>query len=55
MNDEQMKALAERNMQRAKEAIKKMGTKYVCHPANKITKAKWKQTLRKSKRAMLNY
>lgn len=40
ITDEEMQALAERNAQRAKEAIKAMGEKYLLHPQNRITKQK---------------
>lgn len=40
ITDDEMKALAERNAQRAKEAIKAMGEKYLLHPQNRITKQK---------------
>lgn len=54
MKDETLKELQARNEARAKQMIEQMGTKYLCHPANFITKAKFKKALRKSKKAMLN-
>lgn len=40
ITDEELKDLAERNAQRAKEVIKAMGEKYLLHPRNRITKQK---------------
>lgn len=55
MTEDELKALQERNEARAKEMREAMGKKYLCHPANRVTKAKWKALLRKSKKAQLNY
>lgn len=55
MSDDELKALQERNEARARAMREAMGTKYLCHPTNRVTKAKWKAILRKSKKAQLNY
>ena len=52
LQDETLKELQARNEARAKQMIEQMGTKYLCHPANFITKAKFKKVLRKSKKVM---
>tara|TARA_R110000868_G_scaffold142084_1_gene359186 strand:+ start:533 stop:700 length:168 start_codon:yes stop_codon:yes gene_type:complete len=50
MLDEQVKELQERNFMRTQEIIKQMGTKYLLHPANNVTRQKYKTSLRKAKR-----
>lgn len=50
MLDEQLKDLQERNFLRTQEIIKQMGTKYLLHPANNVTRQKYKSSLRKAKR-----
>lgn len=54
LSDEEYQALQERNAARAKEQIEKMGSKYLCHPDNQITKRKFKRTLKKSRALQLN-
>lgn len=54
LQDETLKELQARNEALAKQMIEQMGTKYLCHPANHITKAKFKKALRKSKKVMRN-
>jgi hypothetical protein len=48
MFDEQLKELQERNLQRTKEIIKQMGTKYLLHPSNNVTNQKYQSFLEKS-------
>jgi len=36
MSDEQLQELQQRNMQRVKDAIEKLGNKYLCHPDNRV-------------------
>lgn len=55
MTDQELKELQERNLVRAKQLIEKMGSKYLCHPDNKVTKAKFKRVLKKSRKAQLNF
>jgi len=52
--DEALKELQARNEARVKQMIEQMGTKYLCHPANFITKAKFKKDLRKSKKKAMS-
>lgn len=54
MTDELLDALTMRNAMRVKEAIEKMGNKYLLHPSNQITKRKFRQTLKRSKALQLN-
>ena len=54
LKDESLQELQARNELRAKQIIEQMGSKYLCHPSNFVTKAKFKKVLRKSKKAMLN-
>jgi hypothetical protein len=39
ITDDAILALRERNAARAKQMIESMGTRYLCHPNNKIKKA----------------
>jgi hypothetical protein len=50
MLDEQLKELQDRNFMRTQEIIKQMGTKYLLHPSNNVTRQKYKTSLRKAKR-----
>lgn len=50
MTDQELKELQERNRLRAQAAIAQMGTKYLCHPANQVTKRKFKQELKRSRK-----
>lgn len=36
MNEQVRQELAKRNAQRIAKVIKEMGTKYLCHPANRV-------------------
>lgn len=54
MTDEDIEALRQRNAERLEEIKRKMSTKYLLHPENKITRAKFRKALRKSKALMLN-
>jgi len=54
MTEQELKELQERNHQRAQAAIEKLGTRYLCHPANHITKKKFKKELSRSKKLSLN-
>jgi hypothetical protein len=40
ITDDEIKALAERNAQRVKDAIKSLGDRYLLHPQNRISKQK---------------
>jgi DNA-binding transcriptional MocR family regulator len=55
MTEQEYKELQERNLIRARERIKEMGEKYLCHPANQMTKSKFRKILRTSKKAQLNH
>lgn len=54
MTDQELKELQERNLRRVQEAIQSMGEKYLCHPNNQITKRKFRQELKRSKKLSLN-
>ena len=54
ITDELWDALQLRNAMRVKEAIEKMGDKYLLHPSNQITKRKFRQTLKRSRALQLN-
>jgi mRNA-degrading endonuclease RelE of RelBE toxin-antitoxin system len=45
--EEELQALQERNQQRVKQAIEKMGNKWLCHPENSVKKLKKQRKLRK--------
>lgn len=45
ITEEDIKALRSRNIERAKEAILKLGRKYVLHPQNHVRKVPAKQLL----------
>lgn len=45
ITDDEIKALAERNAQRVKDAIKALGDKYLLHPQNRITKQKTQRSI----------
>jgi phage gp29-like protein len=55
MTEQEYKELQERNAQRAQQRIKELGEKYLCHPANQMTKAKFRKILRTSQKAQLNH
>jgi DNA-binding transcriptional MocR family regulator len=55
MTEQEYKELQERNLIRARERIKEMGEKYLCHPVNQMTKSKFRKILRTSKKAQLNH
>lgn len=42
--EEQLQQLQKRNEERVKEVIAKLGTKYLCHPANRVKKVERKQS-----------
>lgn len=54
MTEQELKELQARNQERAQQMIQKMGTKYLCHPDNQITKRKFRQELKRSKKLALN-
>jgi uncharacterized protein (DUF1330 family) len=45
MTEQDLKDLQARNEARAKEAIEKMGAKYLCHPDNAVTKKRPKKPI----------
>jgi hypothetical protein len=45
--EQQLQEVQQRNFQRAKEAILKLGEKYLCHPTNRIPRKTPKQVLSK--------
>ena len=54
MTDQELKELQERNIARARAKIAEMGSKWLCHPENAVTKSKFKKLLKTSKKAQLN-
>jgi len=54
LQNEELKELQARNEARAKKMIEEMGTKYLCHPSNFVTKAKFRRVLRKSRKLLNN-
>jgi transposase-like protein len=54
MTDQELKELQERNQKRVQETIQKMGTKYLLHPANRITRKKFKRELLRLKKLYSN-
>lgn len=36
ITDEELRELSKRNLERAKKMIEKMGSKYLCHPMNRV-------------------
>lgn len=54
MTDQELADLRERNELRLVKAKEQLGNKYLLHPANQITKRKFKQTLKRTKALQLN-
>ena len=46
--EKQLEELAARNAQRVEEAKKRMGSKYLCHPSNFVTKEKYRKLQKSS-------
>ncbi len=46
--------LQERNKKRVLQKIEEMGKAYLCHPANRITKEKFRKELKRNKRLQNN-
>jgi len=46
MTDEELEELRARNAQRLAEFKEKMGEKWLLHPANQVTKDKWKKVIK---------
>lgn len=42
--EQQLHEINQRNQQRVKDTIEKLGTKYLCHPINRVKKLERKQT-----------
>jgi hypothetical protein len=55
MTDQELEELQARNAIRLEEVKLRMGDKWLLHPANKVTKAKWQKVIKTStKRTVLN-
>jgi hypothetical protein len=55
MTDQELEELQARNAIRLEEVKLRMGDKWLLHPANKVTKAKWQKVIKTStKRTILN-
>lgn len=54
MNEQELLELRARNQVRLDEAIAKLGTKYLVHPDNRVTKQKFRRELKRNKRLMNN-
>lgn len=48
MTDAQLQELQQRNLQRAKEKIAEMGSRYLCHPANRVTRQQHQSNLNRT-------
>jgi len=47
MNAQELNELQQRNEERVKHAILELGSKYLLHPDNKVTKSKFKKLIAK--------
>jgi hypothetical protein len=54
MNEQELIELRKRNEERAKQTIANMGSKWLLHKDNAMTKSKYRKILRTSKKAQLN-